>query len=126
VDLLETVERAALDALREVGRETLRRSRDMASRISDDLARSGSGREIPDGFEVRYRAPYASFVELGTRPGEVRVRAHVRRVNGRSVPVRAYSYRSRGRPAARFVRGPADESMERILEMVARRIERWS
>jgi len=120
------VERAALEALREAGRETLRRSRDRASRISEDLARSGAGRETPDGFEVRYGARYASFVELGARPGAVRVRPHVRRVDGRAVLVRAYSYRSRGRPAARFVRGPAEESMGRILEMVARRIERWS
>jgi len=120
------VERAALEALREAGRETLRRSRDRASRISEALARSGAGRDTPDGFEVRYGAPYASFVELGARPGAVRVRPHVRRVDGRAVPVRAYSYRSRGRPAARFVRGPAEESMGRILEMVARRIERWS
>lgn len=78
METVEIVVNSLVEALRDRATEGFNKSQAACPVVTGELKKSGSIKDIENGSEINYSAPYASIVERGQDAGMVYVQGHVR------------------------------------------------
>ena len=104
---IELIKDSLISAIRTTGQHGFQLSHAKCPVVSGYLKSTGSGKDIDDGFELKYTAEYASFPERGVKPGIVHVGTYRRK---KGTIVRAHQYFSKGQKAQHYIEDPLKEA----------------
>jgi hypothetical protein len=105
----EKISKSIIWAIRKTGYAAFNGSRAKCPIVSGRLKSSSKDTILPKGYQLKYGAEYASFVERGTKAGIRHVRSYYRRDGAF---VKSHSYYSRGQRAQKFIGKSMDESFK--------------
>jgi hypothetical protein len=112
-EVVHKIYHAALVAVRLRVTDAFNQTRSIVPVRTGRLKSSGSNEILNNGSETIFKAPYASFVERGVRPGVRNVRSYYRKDGSF---VKAHSYFHPGQKAQKYIEKPLTESMAKLNE----------
>jgi hypothetical protein len=108
-EAIKIIKESLIRAIQLTGNRAFDLSQQRVPVVTGALKRSGSGKNIENGFIINYSQDYASFPERGV-PAGIRYVPAYRRKDG--TIVKAYSYYSRGQVAQRYIGRSMNEAFK--------------
>ena len=106
------IKAALLQAIQSTGNRGFGYSQSKCPVDTGTLKRSGAVKNVDNGIDITYSAPYASEVEQGFSAGTVYVKSHTR--SGHQV--KGYSYFTKGYKGDHYIEGGLTEAFDSLAQ----------